>query len=382
MNKYEECFSLAKEQGLFLDDRIERKQINGLWGMYATEKIPKGTKIASFPKTSLLPAPKDTSSDLNDIRWIVSMSREIAKGKDSSYQAHSMMFETMDELQQHSAYFLTREDIETLAQMSPVLAGVVQRFNKRVEYDLERVQEVCPSVDKDTILQTILNARSREWNESGFVPVIDLFNHSEKQGIPLRRDKHDPLVRFVLERDYEPGEQIWITYGFKDMLVHATNYNYFAPSNDHIIDFGMRSVPLLDSPAKEQIAKITAKYYEVDIVADSHGPHKRMIFKDKELYIVENGPNLKLFDYFKRLGFTTHEELNKEKCSLMSATASYLATIQSFLSINYVDDFQISDLSPRLHRFHHALQKEKKMLLANKEWAENGINKLKALANK
>ncbi|MFE8073136.1 hypothetical protein QQM79_18900 [Marinobacteraceae bacterium S3BR75-40.1] len=48
--KYEKVLEWCLSQGAKLHPDIERKQENGLWGMFATASIPKNTVIAKFPR--------------------------------------------------------------------------------------------------------------------------------------------------------------------------------------------------------------------------------------------------------------------------------------------------------------------------------------------
>jgi hypothetical protein len=376
MNKYEECLALSKEHGLYLDDRIERKQENGLYGMYATAKIPKGTLIVSFPKSSLLPEVNDESyTNPNVVKWTHSIARELQKGKDSSYQAHTAMLETLDELKQHSLYFFPQEERQTLSQMSLFLGHAIEDYFAKVEGTIQAIKEVDPELEEDHIIQAVLNSISRAWGDYGLLPVVDLFNHSETKGVILEEVEDNTRVGLTIKQDYEVGQQVWLSYGRKDIFSHATDYNYFDSSNNHIIDYGARAGHILDNPQKIELAEFIAKHYQVSILEKSGQKH--LTIKEQGLHIFEEGPSEKLFGYFLKTGFTTLAEFKQKTCSPLSACLTYSGVIEAFLAANHVDQFKLTKLPPRLRRFHQALKKEKKMLLANKKWAEREIEQLK-----
>ena len=52
---YEKTLNWALENGLFLEGRIERKEVDGINGMYAKAPIPQGTVLASIPKDNIIP---------------------------------------------------------------------------------------------------------------------------------------------------------------------------------------------------------------------------------------------------------------------------------------------------------------------------------------
>jgi hypothetical protein len=374
MNKYEECLALSKEQGLYLDDRIERKQENGLYGMYATAKIPKGTLIASLPKTSLLPQIEGATYTKPNEKWAHVIAKELQKGKASSYRAHTLMLETLDELKQHSLYFFSPEERMMLTQMNPILGIAVDEYFYQVDSILKTVKEREPDLDDDLAIQAVLNTYCRSWENWGLLPVIDLFNHSEEKGVVIDLVEDGSQVGIVINRDYEPNEQVWVSYGTKDVLMHATFFNYFDPSDQHVIDYAFRAIQVLDSPQKEEIAEFTSQHYDTKIF--EYQGQKKMSLNESGLYIFEKSPSKKLMDYFKKIGFTTLAELKLKKCSPLSACLTYSGVINAFLGANQVDNYKVTKLPKKLHRFHRALKKEKQMLLANKAWVEREISLL------
>lgn len=377
MNKYEKCLHLAKEQGLYLDDRIERREKKGLFGMYATKKIPKGTLIASFPKAALLPENTEIS-DNHEVRWSYAIAKELQKGEDSAYRAHTMMLEEIDELKQHSLYYFSQEEIQLLFDMNPLLGNEINNYSYRVDKILEAIKDIDPTLDEALAIKAILNHLSRSWGEYGLLPVLDLFNHSERKGVQLQQVNEGSHIGFVLDSDYEPDQQIWISYGQKDIFLHATSYNYFDPNNEHIIDYALRAIQVLDTPEKTDVANFICKNFDARIF--EYNGQKKLALNEPKLYILENGPNEKLYNYLRKVSFTTLEELRSKKCSPLSTALTYLSVINAFLSANRVDQFKITNVPSKLQRFHQALKKEKKILLSNKTWAELEVNRIKSKA--
>lgn len=375
MSAYDDCLALAKKHGLYLDERIERRKENGVYGMYATEVIPKGTVITSFPKDAILPKLTDVTYPSTPAMWAHSAAKEIAKGVDSKFCAHTKMTESLEELRQHSLFFFSDEEKNILSNMNPILGNAVNDYCYRAQNALKIIKELDPDLDENTIITALLNVFSRAWISYGLLPVMDLFNHSESKGVTLNTLDDDSLIGYTLKEDYQAGQQIWISYGRQDIHYHAIYYNYFDPTNNHIIDYAVRAVQVLDTPQKAQIAQYISEHYKTLIF--EYAGQQRMTLRETGLHIHEGQPSEKLVRYFMQTGFTTLQELQSKRISPISATMTYLGVIQSFLSANQVEKFNVDDLPPKLHRFHQALTKEKKMLEANKSWAEQQLEQLK-----
>ena len=50
-----------------------------------------------------------------------------------------------------------------------------------------------------------------------YIPYLDMFNHSVQFGSVIQSDKHYQQIQTMV--DYLPGEQVYVSYGIKDVLM-------------------------------------------------------------------------------------------------------------------------------------------------------------------
>lgn len=377
--QYEEQLNWSKEQGLELDSRVERKAVNGLYGMYATEKIPQNTVIASYPFEKKIPI--DTGVDYPKksnfvFRYVHAAAVELEKGQSSKYHGCLMGLETMSELKQHSTYFYTQEDLKLLQKLNPILFRNITESIQSANINLKLVSEFDPSLNKDAILHVILNINSRAYGDFGFAPIMDSFNHSDRFGnLVSGLVKNGNSIGVQAYKGYEIGEQIFISYDRKDMYEHAISYNYFDPQGVHFIDYGARIIQTAKSTIEKQILQHTAKFHK--LIAHEQNGVVQYTAKGEKLFFLENAPSSNLIDYIRHNCFQSEEELQSGKCMDVSFDDRVLDIINALVSMNKVDDFQLSDIPEKMHRFYHLLKKEKQMLLSNREWAMDNRNSLR-----
>lgn len=366
-NTYIDQLNWAKERGLFLDPRVERKCVKGVWGLFANNDIPGGTKLISYPVTKGIKNHSDdiysasTSLAIKNIHRAV---EEYVKGDASEYFGHFIQFESLDSLKGISTYFFKEEEIKLLESMNYVLANVVRELNNLVNSRVLAVQELEPEIDSEIILLVVLNYASRAWDDSNFLPVIDYANHSDRLGM-VRGTKNGEYL-LEAKRSYKKGDQIFLSYARKDMYVHAISYNYFDPNGSHYIQFGARFVQAANTEFEKEIVKYTASRFSLSLTQVGDTLHYRCL--DPDVCFLETAPSLGMIDYIRCNYFSTEQEWHAKQCSVKSLIMRLLEVLNLMLSANQVDKFEISAIPSKLHRFYHLLKKEKQMLLKNKEW--------------
>ena len=375
MTKYEECLSRSNTLGLTLNSHIVRKEVKGVYGMYATQALSKGTNVVSLPLDSLLPSEDDKLYPDNSTKWAHLAAQQLSLGDKAPYKSHVMMFESLEDYQNHSAYFFSSEEAELLRQMNPFLFQAFMDYRHLIDKTIHTIQELDPELSRDHILQASLNTASRCWNDFGFLPIIDLFNHSDTLGVTLTKQEEDGRISFILPRDYAEGEQIWVSYGRSDLYSHLLNFNYFDPASEHFIDYATRAIQVIDSPVKLQLAEYIAQHFAAKVI--EHKGIKRLFILEPGLFFLEKSPSKKLLDFFSKTGFTTSQEFASKQCSPYSACLSIGATLESFISANKVDQVKLTSLPAKVHRFHKALKKEKKILEQNKAWINQQLTAMR-----
>jgi hypothetical protein len=373
--RYQKCLSWSVDRGLKLDPRIERKKVNGVYGMYALESIPADTIIAGFPLKELIP--QGESADFPEgasaaIKQIYAAAVELSKGESSKYYGCVSMFETLEELKEHSVYFFTEAELKWIQTLNPIVFRLTVEQRHRIDITKASIQKINSALDSDFIIQAILNYYSRAFGDVvGFLPILDLFNHSERKGNVLTKTADGKFVAHSTRITYEKGEQIFVLYSGHDMATFALNYDYFDPDGVHVIDYSLRALQMIRTDIKQKtFERIGAEYggQFFDIKGVRH-------FKNsaKGLYFLETAPSFKLLIYFKTVA-DIEAKLNNQAISDRSVLEGLLANINAFISAIQVDQYKVTDIPEKLHRFYFLSQKEKKILLNNRDWVIGNLS--------
>lgn len=367
--QYQKCLSWSVERGLTLDPRIERKKVNGVYGMYAKESIPADTIIASFPIQELIPKGKKTDFPKNmpdEVKVMNAAAVELSKGESSTYYGCVAMFETLEELKAHSFYFFTEAELSWIQQFNPIVFRLALEQRSRIDVAKASIKKLNPKLDSKFIIQAILNYFSRSWAKGvGFLPILDLFNHSDRKGNTLLRAVGGTHMAHNTRIAYEKGEQVFISYSRHDIAIFALNYDYFDPEGVHSIDYSLRALHSIKTGTKQKVfelikAEYGGKFFDMNGV-------RHFKIAAKNLLFLENAPSFKLITYFKMIT-QIEAGLNKQTVNDQFFLESLLATMNAFISAIKVDQFDVKDLPEKLHRFYYLSQKEKKMLLSNRDW--------------
>jgi len=176
----------------------------------------------------------------------------------------------------------------------------------------------------------------------------------------------DGLYILEAKQDYKKGDEIYLSYGRKDMYFHAIYYNYFDPNGVHYLQYGPRFVQVAASPIEKEIAKYTASKFELDI--RQQGDKILYSCLDMDVCFLENAPSLRLIEYIQSNYFSSMQEWKARQCSALSLAQRLLDILNIMISANRIDEFELSKIPEHLSRFYPLLLKEKQMLQRNKEW--------------
>lgn len=366
---------MGQKRGLFFDKRLERKKVDGVYGMYAKEHIPADTICVSYPVNKLLPNDRFADSNLPpQIRIMGVVAEEMQKGEASDFYGCFAMFDSYEYLKETSIYFYDEQDFEVLQAMSPILAKLIRSTQGEMKQFASLLKGIIPDADDALVDHVVLNHVSRGWRNLGFVPIVDLFNHSDIKGSKLKiiRDgSGQDRVGWVTKVAYERGEQIYANYSCRGMVSTATKYNYFDPSGTHYIDMAPRVLQPIDSPFKEKLCTVLSQKYQSQLVQVQGKKHFKLY--EDGLFFTQHGPSPKLIDYFREYGIENEQEFAAGRCSDQKALTNMLAVIDAFLEANKSDEFELGDIPEKLHRFYHLLKKEKLMLTENREWVIDNL---------
>ena len=366
--KYERCLSWALEQGLQLDERIERKQVNGVYGMYAKQPIPKNTILASFPKKRLIPARQSNRQSPNfpeAVKRLHAAAIEIEKGERSKFYGCVGSLESYEALRSHSFYFFTETELQFVQRLNPVLFQLVQQSKFTADSIKQYIKQADASISEEVAVQTALNSFSRSWGNSGFIPVLDLFNHSDKKGRTLKIMSGD-RVGHVSAVDYQAGEQVFVSYSRKDLMSQTILFNYFDETDIHFIDYSARAIQFANTELESRRLSLLAQHYPMQEQKHNGVSHYRLL--PQELFFMEQAPTLKLVEFFQISSIQSASELQRGRATHESIRSNLLSTLDAFLNANRVEDISLDEVPEKLRHFYHMQVKERQMLIDNRDW--------------
>src|SRR3990167_5715772 len=130
---YAEHLKQAMQHGLEINPKLERRQVSGVWGMYATEAIAQGELLARFPKSGLLqPDASAYSAQVSpSVRMIHTAAKEVQKGAASPFAYLFDLHEPLEQMKQYSTFFYGTAELAQMRSMSSHLADVVVHKNLR-----------------------------------------------------------------------------------------------------------------------------------------------------------------------------------------------------------------------------------------------------------
>ena len=358
----------ATPKGLKLHPHMEHKCVNGIYGVYATADIPQYTLLVSYPIKGTVPLLTNFSYPQNCpelLKRLHASTLEYSKGETSEWRGLMNSVESLEELKQTSAYFLSKEELSVIQQMNPLLHRIIEEKNSIIDRQIENLCKIDPSLDKNSAMVVALNFKTRAWQQ-GFLPIFDQFNTSEAFGAKVCQN--ESTIYFISMRPYKAGEEIWISYGTRDIYDYAIDYDFFDHNAVHSICFAARGSQFAQSQFDVNVIKYAASKHRMNINQTPQGLHYQLLEDDARF--LEHAPTAKMINYIQHTAFRSAQELQQGICSPQSFDIRLNQILDALLSINQVDKFQESDMTPKLLRFYHLLKKEKQILLNNKEWAK------------
>ena len=329
---FSEQLKWAKPRGLILNKNLERRSVDGLFGMYTTGDISSNELLASFPEDKLIRAnKKSTKGDEEQfwLNWIKVAAEEFTNPK-SDYTGVFLGFEKLEDMKDYSSYFCDEDELETIQNMSPVLHRWVVNANAKAKSVIDSLLKTDSSLDKDTILTIYLNIRSRGFNPQGVVPVLDQFNHSDIHGQGSVSESGS--IAFYSKRAYKSGEQVFISYGPKDLYKHAIHYNYFDPSGTHLIEFGRKSIQSAEGGVGQTLYRHLNKHFKLQTM-HSDG-HKCFFVADDSVILTEYGLTDALKKFLKEACRCRLPKNTSEQEIMRHATQYFVYLIDQQLRMN------------------------------------------------
>jgi hypothetical protein len=342
----------AESVGYKLNPSVEYRIVDGIGGMYAIDDIPANSILYTGPPSVL---DEYTNSKISP-NYYMDIIKEYQLGDDSKINKMFLAFESIEFFKENSIYYATDDELELLGVMSNSVMLQAKRYISKLDNTREWIKERMPDTSDDTIMYILLNSESRSWSDGGFSPILDLFNHSHMKGSSRIAVSTHGISVLGAKVDYKAGDQVYDSYGVRDMYQYVQNYCFFDSSDWHYSNIISR----LDFPLKKEvdIRRFDEVKKHFEVVTFNDGTSEKFKILDADIFITDMGPShklVKLVDIFS--------ETNDAKNHL----SVYLEWFDVFInSINLKD---VVEVTPRLVPYYNAIQKELAMLQYCKRWA-------------
>lgn len=350
--------------GFEMDSRIEQKSVNNVLGMYAMDLIPKGTILSKFPASMSIPI----SNELNFpegalgrcLMLVHSLARELAN-PDSPYRVYFEYCGTLEEFQDCNVFF-NEQDEAMLWRMNPILGDIARRSRIGFNSHLALTLRVDNTLDYKAIVHALIIFHRRCWGRFGFMPGMDLFNHNTKSNqCPEEKIIDGVKCRVIVAlSDIPAGEEIKISYGKKDMMHFALSYDFFDPSDFHLISYNQRITQTISDDFVRKIVDNLKAHYK--LTWSQENGIERFKIEENNAFFLDHGPNTKMVELASRLAINDDASLSRGMAD-QTTTAKYLLHIlKKFRAANNVENVDINSLPSKLHMFHALLKRELEIL--------------------
>lgn len=358
----------ANKRGIKLNPHLERRSVDGVFGMYSTAKIAKNDILVATAKKQKNPKVRGfiypDGIDPN-LKTLHAYAIEHSLGEKSEFSLYFKTFTGWDVLKKHSAYFFSAAEVEQVKSLSPLLHSRVIDFNSRCRRFIDYLCQIDSTVPRASVEVVILNYVARAFRNFGFLPLFDMFNHSDNQGRSI--DEGSNVVSFKAGRHYEPGEQVWINYGRKDMYDHALDYGYFDPRGTHFIDVTSRIAQAVNTDFARRVVARAAKI--LPIKCEERQGTLFYSLAAPGSFIEEDKPGEMVCRFVRNTCYQSEKEMLSGECTQESFKKGMIQLLDGMMGYNKVDELMPSEVPEKLHYLYEMLKKEKTMMLANLDWA-------------
>jgi len=347
----------GQTMGMTLNEGLDRRCVDGVWGMFANRPITEGEILASCPKSALIHPnpdayPPGTSRSVMNIH--AAAKRFMAHS--GSTPSHFTLFESLEHLKSHSVFFLDEKELARIGEASADLCRAITAQNTKNRKIIEALSVFDPSLPVECLTLMTLNYSSRAFGNDGFVPLVECFNHSTQQGELI--DSSGDAIVLRAKSHIEAGNQAYISYGLLDLFTHAVHYDYYDPADSHILRFDKRFYfPVLQRSDMALASSLPWRVNQEVI----HGMPVYTV-SDHEAYLSMDGPSPTVVDILGAI-------VNGRAHSSTNPKTELLTQLKRMLDANHVDSFARKYFPKSARRFHAVLRKEKELLARNIDWA-------------
>ncbi|GAF68433.1 unnamed protein product, partial [marine sediment metagenome] len=160
---------ITKHNG-FLHESIIRKKVNGIFGMYATQNIPKNTVLTKLPyKTCIISRHitkkiNNTTTKTNDQQGlIIFLIREYLKGEKSFYYPYLKNLPTYEDYVSYSPLLYNEKMFSLLQKYNSNIFKTLSSQKKKLLHDAQSIQKFDSSLKYNDIVRFLLIIKRRAW---------------------------------------------------------------------------------------------------------------------------------------------------------------------------------------------------------------------------
>lgn len=257
MTSYDNTIKWLRDNGGFYHPALIRKMDdNGVYGIYTTDDIKRGDLLCQIPKGCAIfydryESPNDWSIKLKMTYVLLDEKRKIRNGEESEFKEAFSTITTLDEFKKYHPYFMIDSEKEELKKCSPLFNMIFNNADHLFVSQAQKIKEFNSDFTDDQITEAIVINNTRTWLGM-FLPVMDLFNHSAVKGTIINTDDRVSTVHAKV--DYQAGDQIYLSYGNKDMLMLTYEYGFWDNEDYHFV-FPLVLNFLANTPLSFAVAK-------------------------------------------------------------------------------------------------------------------------------
>ena len=323
VERFNAAVEWVRSEGGFWHQNLERrKDDNGVYGIFANGDIKPGEILCRIPNKCGLfhntwESPDTWNLKLKLTYSILCEMRKVAKGQESKFKHVLDGMTTLQEYKSHHPYFIPKIEHDLLDGYSPIFNMLRQGLDSGLEETKKRIKEFdTEGFTDDQIVIAYMNNNTRSWFGM-YLPVMDMFNNSIRKGVINQTMEDESLVKSKVP--YKPGEQVYISYGNKDMLVMAYEYGFYDET-----DYPM-ALPLVlnytgAEPLNFAVARLCIGEGMTGILSDNSqritvgiedlGKMQRL---NKLVCFSREGISSDLYKFFELFAIENYEELEAKK---------------------------------------------------------------------
>jgi len=214
--------------------------------IYSTDKIGKGEVIINIPKNICISMdkfstiPGSEKIDISNINFNIILSMVLlyhwSLKEKSFFYPYINLLPSLESFAYHPVYKFTENN--GWDKISSKITKLIENHHKMIEIIYNKITEINQShtifrkniVKYENIKWCYLILISRQWNNTGLVPLADLFQHSSKSTMLLQTLNENNTM--TIGEDVDTGIEIFDNYALYDDVLILTSFGFIDNNED------------------------------------------------------------------------------------------------------------------------------------------------------